>query len=1424
MITRFFSLFLLVLLSVTLRAQTPPPPFELKSGDRVAFVGDTFIEREQYEGWIELMLTTRFPDRDVTFRNLGWSADTPAGDSRFGRSLLQAGREPADEGWNQLVRQIEETKPTVVFFGYGMASSFDGESGLARFKADYNRLLDVVERVSPGARIVLLPPLPHENLGAPWKMPATHNAELAAYGSAVRDLATDRKARFVPLYQLLQSRGPTAPKLTQNGIHLTGAGYRTVAEILEDQLFGPGAPGAWRTSGQAETLRQAILKKNTFYFHRSRPANMAYIFGFRKKEQGKNATEVFQFDGMIVDEEKRIAQLRSLRSVNVPDVPEHIGNLTAVLTPQPRPTFDVAEGFEVTLWAENPMLDKPTQMAFDPQGRLWVTSSELYPQIEPGQATTDKIIVLEDTTGQGKADKATVFADGLLIPTGLAPGDGGVYVAQSTELLFFKDTDGDGKADERRIVLSGFGTEDVHHNLHTLRWGPDGRLYMNQSVYTRTDTETPQGVVRLKAGGVFRFDPRDLTMEVLFRGWVNTWGHQFDAFGQSFLTDGAGGRGITWAIPGATYQTLAPARRVLQSVSAGNYPKFAGLEIVRSVAFPADWQGDMITGDFRAHRVVHFKIAEQGAGYTTTAMPDLMRTTSDSFRPIDMRFGPDGALYIADWSNPIIQHGEVDFRDPRRDKSHGRIWRVTAKGQATLKKVDLIQLSNSELLSRLTSPNSYDEEQSRRVLVERGAAKVLPDLKTWAAKLAATDESARLRVLWMEEAFNQTDPSLLGQLLAAKDPRVRAAAVRAMPSSGMMDELAKLVTDENLRVRVEALRALGKRPTARSAELALSVVTSKLDPFVDYSLWLTLNELAEPWLAAVKSGAWKVEGREAQLEFGLKSVEPALAGDVLGQLVAQRGIPRDGSGPWIELIATAGGPKELGVLLDAVVQSKLDGPATVRALAALAEAARLRDVQPASGRESIVTLLKTTDEKIRVAALQLAGAWKAKALVPSLTEIARDPASATAVRSAAFKALREVGGPEAIAALKTLTTPNLPPAVWHEAVLTLASLDAEAALPDVLRVLQATTDETQAQALWRSLLSIRGMSPLLVQKLPDTEIAAAVARAGLRPAREGTQHQALVPILLAKAGLKLSGTPLTTEQMQALAAEALAKGDAARGEQLYRRSDLVCMTCHAIGGAGGKLGPDLTSIGASAPADYLVESILYPNAKIKEGYHSVLITTNDGRDLNGMITRETATEVVLRDATNAETSIPVSAIARRTSVGSLMPAGLTDGLLPEERLDLIKFLSQLGRPGEYDAAQGGVARVWSVYTITSLNEHLGMQRVVHGDTTLSDWVSVYSLVNGSLPVSVLNAANRDPGSVRGVYVATRFDSAAGGAVTFTLNGMVKTAWLNGSPVKVGPSFTVQASAGSNLLVFQLDQDHPFTPLKLTASGVAFSLQ
>src|SRR5438445_1158781 len=251
-----------------------------------------------------------------------------------------------------------------------------------------------------------------------------------------------------------------------------------------------------------------------------------------------------------------------------------------------RAAFKVADGFEVTLFAADPLIAKPIGMNFDSAGRLWVTSSTLYPQIRPGEVADDKIIVLEDKDGDGKAEAGKIFAEGLYVPEGVAFGDGGVYVGASTELLHFKDTDGDGKADVRRVVLSGLGTEDTHHTIHTLRWGPDGQLYFNQSIYIHSHFETPHGVERLNSGGVWHLRPSTMELGVFLRGFCNPWGHDFDEFGQSFVTDGAGFQGLSFGLPGATYFTYANMRRELKSISAGSYPKFCGLELIRSTHFP----------------------------------------------------------------------------------------------------------------------------------------------------------------------------------------------------------------------------------------------------------------------------------------------------------------------------------------------------------------------------------------------------------------------------------------------------------------------------------------------------------------------------------------------------------------------------------------------------------------------------------------------------------------------------------------------------------------------------------------------------------------------------------------------------------------------------------------------------------------------
>lgn len=1463
--------FLLLIAAVGAVAATKTS-FEFQDGERVVLIGDTFIEREGAYGCIERRLTSQFPERNVQFRNLGWSGDTPQGTARASFDFDKPGK-----GFEKLKEDVAAAQPTVVILGYGMASSLEKPAATAaQFKADTLQLIDAIRSVTTNGlvRFILLSPIRHEEFGMDAREIAGHNETLGQYSKALREIAAERNCTFVSLFDALAPNKKTGA-LTDNGIHLTAHGYAVAAQVIAQGLgwteitvdTGPAL-------GRAEELRQAIVKKNELFFDRWRPQNETYLFGFRKHEQGQNAKEIPMFDPLILKEEAKIAQLRRPAQARTGTAPnaaakkENGHELTQMkAVKESRPEFEIAPGFEVNLFAESPLLAKPTQMNFDPQGRLWIASSAVYPQIEPGQEADDRILVLEDTNGDGFAEKSTVFADGLLIPTAVIPGDGGCYVGQSTELLHFRDVDGDGKADEKRIVLSGFGTEDTHHMVHTLRWGPDGQLYFNQSIYIHSHFETPHGLVHLNSGGIWHLRPSTMELGVFLRGFCNPWGHDFDEFGQSFATDGAGFQGISFGIPGATYFTYANMRRELKSISPGNYPKFCGLEIIRSTQFPPDWQGNAITCDFRAHRVVRFGIEEQGAGYAARELSDLVRSTNVTFRPIDVKLGPDGALYVADWSNPIIQHGEVDFRDPRRDHEHGRIWRITAKDRPLVKRRNFVKVSNKELLEQIVSPNVYDGEQAKRVLVERagvqlmnvknegpspapisnarGGAQPSPRqigtasrtevqraLADWTKR--QTSEKALLQALWMYQGLDIVEPKLLERLLNAEDAHVRAAATRVVGYwharlNDPLNLLAQKIEEPHPRVRLEATRALAEIPTARSAELVLGALDKPIDSFLDYGLWLSVNDLAEPWIAAVQEGKWSAAGREKQLEFALKAFEPAKASAVLGSVIEARPIPRDGSGPWIELIGTAGDEKSLQRLFDQTLNGGFDDAASVRALRALNVAAQ-REVRPTGSLEEIGRLLPTettssTKSEMTTAALRLVGSWKLEKFIPQLIELAQGTTGSSGLRQAAFDALREIGGKAVSSALEPLTSKEQSPVVRRQAVLTLAALDLEKSTRPATEMLMEMTNESNARDFWRVLLSIKGAGPAMARALPKTGLPPAMAKAGLRAAREGGRNEPdLVWALTRGADLEGEAQTLSAAELTELATRVVTEGDPARGEAIFRRKDLGCVTCHAIGGIGGKVGPDMTSIGASAQVDYLIESVLYPNRKIKEGYHSVIVETKDGMDLSGVLVSENSDELILRDATGKDTTVAKNNIQNRTTGNSLMPGGLVDGLSPAERLDLYRFLSELGKPGEFDASKPNVARGWKLFVQTLDVTQFGDEKVLKTDLADAKWVAAHSLVDGrllkeDLAASMEGVAWRDP---QAVFAAVRFQVARSGQVNFRVSGVKDaSAWVDGKACSINSDFQTELDAGTHTLYVKLNAKNLPESLRVESPEAAF---
>lgn len=965
--------------------------------------------------------------------------------------------------------------------------------------------------------------------------------------------------------------------------------------------------------------------------------------------------------------------------------------------------FTLADGFKIELFAADPAIAKPIQMNFDAAGRLWVVSSQSYPQLSPGAEPQDKVFILEDTDGDGKSDKSSVFAEGLMIPTGIELGKGGAYVGNGTELLHITDSDGDGKGDKREVVLSGFGTEDTHHLIHTFRWGPGGIMHFAQAVYIHSHVETPWGVRRLDGGGYWLYRPESSWLEVFVRGMTNTWGIAFDAYGQAFGVDNDN-TSLNYFTPGASLIRTPNETRFLPSL-VSNKPKYCGAEFVTGRHFPEDWQENIVTCDFRAHRVCRYRLTESGAGFAAEELPALVSSLDPEFRPIDLKMGPDGALYICDWFNPIINHGEVDFRDPRRDKTHGRIWRIVAKDRPRVDRPALVKAPVQALLEQQSSPEGWTRHFASRVLADRSRTEVIGELAVWSA--AQTDELMLLRALWLYQTLDLPNSPLLLKVLAASDGRVRAGGARVL--SYWLDRiadpqaiLAKLIVDEHPRVRLEALRALAKLKTLPAAELALLALDKPIDPFLEYSLKLTIRESAELWLPSIGTAT---AGMDEPIKlhrwvYALLALDSPPAAKPLLELLQKGKISGSDYENVVAAIAKHGEPADIRVILDSLTSA---GPAKkavdqqVRLLDALAEAHRLRGVRPTGDLAGpLEKLLATDDEKLKVGALRLAAAWQVEALAPAITRYAESPKTPEAIRNGAFDALAKLGSSKPF--FVRMAKESEDPAWRNKALAVLSALDISQAADLAVAILVEAKKPEDVTALFDAFVKLNNGGALLAQKLEGRTLPESIAAEGVRVVNANAQVASELTTALAKAGsLPEMKREYTPEQLAHLAAEALKLGDAARGEAVYRREKLNCVKCHAMRGTGGEVGPDLSGIGATAPVDYLVESLLEPNKKVKENYHSMIVATSDGEIITGIPVRKSDEEIVLRNAENKLVSIATRDVEESKTGGSIMPIGLADQLSSQDLLDLIRYLSELGKPGPYGPSREIIAKEWRLH-------------------------------------------------------------------------------------------------------------------------------
>jgi putative heme-binding domain-containing protein len=819
-------------------------PLELKPGDHIALIGNTLFERAQLFGQIEALLQQRFPRHQLVVRTLAWSADT-----------IDLAPRPAN--FADLEQHLLHERTDVILAAYGFNESFAGEAGLEPFR---QKLREFVANLKSKAfngqsapRIVLVSPTANENIPG---VPAAdlNNARIERYIAVMREVAREQQVGFVdvfgPTQEALRSPGS---ELTVNGVHLTEDGYAVLARALYQGLFRDEPPEI------NEALRHAIVDKDRQFFRRYRPLNTFYYTGGRNDAYGylDFLPAMRNFDLLVANRDQRIWDLAQGKLVpptiddsNVPPLPktdQTRGVNEWLPAADELKAFQIDPRFEVNLFAgeeQFPEIANPIQIRFDTRGRLWVSCSNTYPHVYPGQEPRDKLVILEDTDRDGRADQSTIFAENLHVPLSFEFGDGGVYLSEMPHLTFLKDADGDDKADEKRVLLSGFGTEDSHHALHDFVWTPDGDLIFRESIFHHSQVETPYGPVRQQNSGWFRFVPREHRL-LSFGTYpsTNPWGVTFDDWGQHVASH---------PIYAAAFHALDPPYPQQHPAPAGlrAYSGTCGQEFVDVATFPAELQGHFIKVRYKpTNRVEIHKWVEGEFGYDEEYVSDLIFSTNLSFIPVDIKFGPRGDLYVCDWYNPVKGHAQYSLRDERRDRHSGRIWRITTKGKPLIEPPPIAGAPIPELLEILKRPEYRLRYLAKRELRERDPAQVEAALAQWLAALPASDPRRlhhQLEGLWTYRTIGRVNTPLLRELLAARDHHPRAAAVQQLRywHRHLPDHIALLkagANDSSPLVRMEAAIAASYIGSQAAFEALLDTLKHPRGGHLNYAIVCALG-------------------------------------------------------------------------------------------------------------------------------------------------------------------------------------------------------------------------------------------------------------------------------------------------------------------------------------------------------------------------------------------------------------------------------------------------------------------------------------------------------------------------------------------------------------------------------------------------------
>ncbi len=953
--------------------------------------------------------------------------------------------------------------------------------------------------------------------------------------------------------------------------------------------------------------------------------------------------------------------------------------------------YALPEGLRLQLFASEPLVVKPICMTFGPRGRLWVVESVDYPNNvlpNPERNGNDRIKILEDTDGDGRADKATIFADKLNIPTSLLHVRGGLLVACAPHILFLKDTDGDRRADVRRIVFTGFGRADTHAVHANFHYGFDNWIWATVG-YSGGEIKLHGKRISFRQG-VFRFKPDGSAFEFVAPTTNNTWGLGFSPDGDVFVSTANNQHSFYLAIPNRYFE------RVRGWYATGiarieDHKRYHPIGPYRQVDFHGGFtaaSGHNFYGDTRLLPIYNNRAAlvteptghlvhvclpvQRGSGFVTRDGYNLVASDDEWAAPIAAAPGPDGAVWFLDWYNFIVQHNPTPpgfrtglgnaYETPLRDKTHGRVYRVVAEGEARQEQPNFPDASDDELVALLGHESMWWRLHAQQELVERGDLSVAPKLESFAR--ANRDSRAAIHVLWTLHGLGVTDELVRAArvCLGSKHPAVRRAAVQTLPPTretvGILLEAGAL-SDDDFRVRLAVLLKFADCPP--DDRIAAKLVGVFLDESVARDRWLPL--------AAICAAATN------DVAFLKAACTVARASELLARAVEvvaehwSRGAPAPEQ--FRQLVRTLQNASE--PVLNAFCQGVIRGWPKGHDAGNLDE----------SDRRLVLHLVRSTPPAVRPGLVLLfrrvgwsapIGEFVAKVREELLHRLDNRSLPTRDRLEAAERLLRLDPSDETVRALVSRIAVAEPPEFNKSLIDFLARTDSPAVASELLQRWRTYSPELRRLVV-RTLLQ----RPVWASQLVAALRAGVLNRADLtldqrqlllahpdRHIRE--QAQALFQGAVVSAGRE--------DVLKRYLPLADRKGNPTAGRKVFEEN---CAKCHRFEEIGEAVGPDLTGVAVRGRRAILTD-ILDPNRSVEGNFTQYLVLTRDGRVLTGLLAAETRTAIELIDTEGNRVIVLRENIEEITNSGkSLMPEGFEQQLKPEQIVDLLAFLTQQRR-------------------------------------------------------------------------------------------------------------------------------------------------